>query len=443
MIPSKTNHSQGRLFQQRLSDLLDSKHELYRLANLIDWDSFDQSFSSLYKNGPGQPPKPIRLIIGLLMLQHIYDCSDEEVVSGWIENPYWQFFCGYDYFQWNFPIDPSSLTRWRNRLGKEGMEKILSATIHLAIETKTVKKQSLKKVIVDTTVMPKNIAHPIDIRLYAKGCEKIIKMAQKHGVTLRQSYSRLTKKAVRKRSQYAHARQMKRAKREERRVKTFLRRLERDVRRKIQGKAFEKDFNPLLEQVNRLLNQKRGDKNKLYSLHEPEVECISKGKAHKKYEFGKKVSIVITHKEGLCLSSQAFHGNPYDGHTLGKSLKDAEDHTKKEIKEVYVDKGYRGHEEKEREVFITGQRKGMTRWIKKQLKRRQSIEPNIGHMKQDGKLGRNYLKGKNGDEINALLVGTGHNLRMILRKLRIFFHQFWKSLFIVIEEATFVKTITI
>ena len=443
MLPSKTKHSQGRLFEQRLTDLLNPKHELYQLANLVDWDSFEKSFSPMYKKGPGQPPKPIRLMVGLIMLQHIHGFSDEEVVAAWIENPYRQYFCGYDYLQWDFPIDPSSLTRWRNRLGKEGMEAILSATVHLAVQTKTVKKQTLKKVIVDTTVMPKNIAHPIDTKLYAKGCEKIVKMAKKYGIPLRQSYTQLTKKAVRKRGQYAHARQMKRAKREEKRVKTFLRRLENDVRRKIKGKTFEKDFIPLLEMVNRLLNQKRGDKNKLYSLHEPDIECISKGKAHKKYEFGKKVSIVISHKEGLCLSSQAFHGNPYDGHTLEKSLKHAESVTKHEIAEVYVDRGYRGHQERKKKVFIPGQHKGISRWFKKQLKRRQSIEPHIGHMKQEGKLGRNYLKGKTGDEINALLTGTGHNLRMILRKLRIFFIQNWERLIFCYQSGIFLKSATI
>ena len=227
------------------------------------------------------------------------------------------------------------------------------------------------------------------------------------------------------RSQYAHARQMKRSEREKKRLKTYLGRVMRDVQRKIADRGvLQKLFKPLLSIIEKLLLQNRESKNKIYSIHEPHVECISKGKAHKKYEFGCKTSLVVTHKDGLALSLQAFHGNPYDGHTLQKSVISAEELSKKEIKKIFVDKGYRGCVLANKEVHISGKKKGVTEYLKKQIKRRQAIEPHIGHLKNEGKLRRNYLKGRLGDFLNALLCGIGHNLRLIGRKIRALFDQF-------------------
>lgn len=211
---------------------------------------------------------------------------------------------------------------------------------------------------------------------------------------------------------------MKRAKKEQAKIKTYLGRLYRDIQRKIADNNFLKGiFRELFEITEKLLTQTKESKNKIYSIHEPHVECISKGKSHKKYEFGCKASFVITHKEGLVIGASALHGNPYDGHTLKNALKEAENISGKVIDQTYVDKGYKGHGIKDRKIFISGQKKGMTIWFKKQLKRRQAIEPHIGHMKSDGKLGRNYLKGIIGDHLNAVLCAIGHNLRMILNKL--------------------------
>jgi len=439
MKPSKINHSQNRLFDIRLSDQLNYKRALYQLAQKIDWEYFEKEFVTLFTCKPGQPPKPIRLIIGLLMLQHIFNESDELVVSKWVENPYWQFFCGFDYLQWEEPINPTSLVHWRKRLGKEGLEKILQATVMTAIKTKTVDKKSLSKTTSDTTVMPKNITYPTDSKLYAQGCKILVRTAKNHKITLRQSFVKLAKKALIMSSRYAHARQMKRAKREQRRLKTYLGRIFRDIKRKIKNnKNLEKYFDPIFKLIERLLKQKKLDKKKLYSLFEPHVECISKGKANKKYEFGCKVSLVTTHKEGLLLCTEAVFNNPYDGHILKQSLEKAELISNTTIEKVFVDKGYRGHNIEGKEIFISGQKKGITRSINKALKRRQAIEPHIGHMKSDGKLSRNYLRGIDGDENNAILCGIGHNLRMILRKLKIFFVQ----IFYWIKKAINFKNIT-
>ena len=428
MQPTKIDNRQEDIFRGRLSNELNPKHEMMILSRLIPWDSLESEFSDLYQsssNVGGQPPKPIRLMIGILLLQHLHSLSDEQVVRTWVENPYWQFFCGYDFLQWNFPIDPSSLTRFRNRIGASRMEKILSLTVSVAVESKAVKVNDLKKVIVDTTVMPKNIEFPTDSKLLGKARERLVKLAAKNGIILRQNYNLVAKTLLRKISGYLHAKQMKRARKVIKHLKTIVGRVVRDVERKIgSSKNLVEIFTPILDQTKRVLAQQRKDKNKLYSLHEPDVACISKGKAHKRYEFGCKVSITTTHKQGLVISSQALPKNPYDGHTLKPALESSERITGVEIESTFVDRGYKGHGvesdplRNHTKIFISGQRRGITKSLKKQLKRRSAIEPMIGHMKQEGKLGLCRLKGIVGDQINALLTGVGHNLRLILNHVR-------------------------
>jgi IS5 family transposase len=428
MQPTKIDNRQEDIFRGRLSNELNPKHEMMILSRLIPWDSLESEFSDLYQsssNVGGQPPKPIRLMIGILLLQHLHSLSDEQVVRTWVENPYWQFFCGYDFLQWNFPIDPSSLTRFRNRIGASRTKKILSLTVSVAFESKAVKVNDLKKVIVDTTVMPKNIEFPTDSKLLGKARERLVKLAAKNGITLRQNYNLVAKTLLRKISGYLHAKQMKRARKVIKHLKTIVGRVVRDVERKIgSSKNLVEIFTPILDQTKRVLAQQRKDKNKLYSLHEPDVACISKGKAHKRYEFGCKVSITTTHKQGLVISSQALPKNPYDGHTLKPALESSERITGVEIESAFVDRGYKGHGvesdplRNHTKIFISGQRRGITKSLKKQLKRRSAIEPMIGHMKQEGKLGLCRLKGIVGDQINALLTGVGHNLRLILNHVR-------------------------
>lgn len=427
MQPPKIDNSQDDLFQSRLSNQLNPKHEMMILSKMVPWDELSKEFSDCYcqnDNKGGCPPKPIRLMVGLLLLQHMHNLSDELVVQRWIENPYWQYFCGYDLLQWKMPIDPSSLTRFRNRIGEKRMERILSITIDIALKSEFVKQKDLKKVIVDTTVMPKNIEYPTDSKLYEKARVKIVKLCQEHNISLRQNYNQVCKKAIRKLGSYLHAKQMKRAKKEIKSLKTILGRIIRDTKRKINSsnnnETLTKIFKPTLDLAENLLNQKIKDKNKIYSLHESKVVCISKGKSRNRYEFGSKVSLVMTHKESLIISSQSLDGNPYDGHTLKSALNNAQEITKTRILTGFVDKGYKGHDVNpdDTRIFISGQRKDISKTFKKQLKRRQAIEPIIGHMKNDGKLGVSRLKGVVGDKINAVLTACGHNLRMIARYLR-------------------------
>ena len=431
MNPSKVDNSQDNLFQSRLSSQLNPKHEMVILSKMINWDCIEDEFSSFYDGNNskgGKPPKPVRLMSGLLLLQHLHSLSDDQVVRGFVENPYWQFFCGYDFLQWEFPIDPSSLTRFRGRIGSDGMNKILFLTINVAIKSEVVKVKDLEKVIVDSTVMPKHISFPMDSKLYNKARENLVKLSKKHGVALRQNYNLVAKRLSFQIGRYLHAKQMKRAKKAMKKVKVILGRVVRDVERKIglsvNSIELTKIFSSNLTQTKRLLAQQRSDKKKLYSLHEPNVDCISKGKARTRYEFGCKVSLTTTHKQGLVIAAQAIAGNPYDGHTLESALTSSQKLTNVKIKSAFVDKGYKGHgiDPKEVNIFISGQKrhngKKLTKTIKKQLKRRSAIEPMIGHMKQDGRLNLSRLKGIAGDQINAILVAAGHNVRLILNHIR-------------------------
>ena len=417
-MQSKPRDPQQELFQVRLDFLCDKSQPLYRLSEAINWSELEEAFGSFYCEGQGRPAKPTRLMVGLHYLKHAEGLSDEEVVERWVENPYWQYFCGEVYFQHELPIDPSLMTKWRSRLKSSGLEKLLESTIRTGLKMGALKRISLARVNVDTTVQEKAVSFPTDAKLYHRLRERLVKEAKRCGIELRQSYVRLSKRSLLMQGRYRHARQGRRANREVRKLKVYLGRVKRDIERKISKDSNLKErFVNLIETSNRLLNQKRNDTGKLYSLHAPEVECIAKGKAHKRYEFGCKVGVATTSKDNFVVGIQAFHGNPYDGHTLQESIAQAERLGNFQAKEIFVDLGYRRHNyEGEARVHVgnRGQKKrkpSLRRWIR----RRSAIEPVIGHMKSDGRLGRNYLIGKEGDRINAILCGVGHNIRKLLR----------------------------
>lgn len=427
MKPRKAEQiPQADMFRLHLDQMLNQRHALYKLSGQINWDAAETQFGNLYSE-EGRPGIPIRIMVGLHYLKHTYDLSDEEVVAQWAENPYWQYFCGETYFQHQLPIDPSQMTRFRKRIGEAGCEFMLGLTIQTGIITKTVSASSLAVVNVDTTVQEKAISFPTDARLYHKARGALVRAAKRIGIPLRQSYERVSKLALAKSGRYAHARQMKRAKREQRRLRTYLGRVIRDIERKLPAEHTAR-MNTLLDIARRILTQQRHDHGKVYSMHAPEVECIAKGKAHKPYEFGVKVGIVSTSKESFVVGMQSLPGNPYDGHTLKKSLAQVERLTGVLPKEAYVDRGYKGHGVDDTAVWIAGAKRGVTTAIKKKLKRRNAVEPVIGHMKNDGRLGRNFLKGEVGDAINALLCGAGHNLRKILRQLALLLARIWRAL---------------
>lgn len=414
MLPKKQLENPD-LFRSSLDQILNPKHPLYRLAHQIDWSYFEKKLGPTYVDGVGCPGKPIRLMVGLLYLKYTFSESDETLVTKFIENPYWQYFCGFEYFQHRFPIDPSSMTRFRQRLGAAGAEELFVEALNTARRTGHLRRIHLNKVNIDTTVQEKAIAFPTDARLYHKMRQTLVRAAQARGIELRQSYKRLSKKALVKQGRYSHARQQKRAQKMTRKLKTYLGCVYRDLKRKA-GEPDE-ELARLLALAERLLNQRRDDKNKIYSIHAPEVECISKGKVHKRYEFGCKLGLVTSSVDNWILGITTFHGNPYDGHTLAESLSQMERVTGWGAGEAYVDLGYRGHNyQGETEIHIVNYRrmKQLTRAVKKWFKRRSAIEPIIGHVKSDNRMDKNYLKGEVGDEINVLLSACGFTIGKLL-----------------------------
>lgn len=413
--------AQDDLFRMRLDNMLDLNHELIKLSKLIDWDSLDAEWGELFLSNKGAPAIRTRLIAGLHYLKHIHDLSDESVIRGWVENPYWQYFCGEEYFQHKVPLHPTSMTKWRNRLGEAGSEKLLIETIKTGLKSKAIKPGSLKKVTVDSTVQEKNVAFPTDSKLLNKARENLVKLADKQGIKLRQNYNRKGPQYALMAGRYAHAKQFKRMRKMNKALKTRLGRVARDIERQLPdySHTVQALFDTALSQAKQLIVQEQNSKDKLYSLHAPEVECISKGKAHRPYEFGVKVSVAVTNKEGFVVGAQSCPGRPYDGHTLKEQLQQVKKLTSVKPEQCFVDRGYRGHGIEDIKVFISGQKRGVSRSIKKALKRRSAVEPEIGHMKNDGRLDRCYLKGAVGDAINIVMVAAGHNLRKILNKLRL------------------------
>jgi transposase, IS5 family len=425
----KARSPQCELFGARLSELLNPAHPLYVLAERLDWSQFDAAIDACYAEELGRPGVNTRLMVGLLYLKHAFDESDESLVARWVENPYWQFFCGCQYMQHEMPIDPSSLSRWRKRVGAERLEKLLATTIHAALALGALRPQELQKVNIDTTVQEKAIAFPTDARLYHKMRVALVRRARSLGIALRQNYRFKGKKLLAKQGRYAHARQMKRAAKMTRQLKTILGRVVRDVARKagkIQGQIADEPLRELLTLAERLLQQTRTSKNKIYSVHAPEVECLAKGKAHKRYEFGCKTSVATTSRSNWIVGTHALHGNPYDGHTLRGSIAQVERLTGHLPQDVMVDQGYRGHDYVGSAIVhvVRSIPKRATRAVRRMLKRRAAIEPTIGHLKSGNRLDRNYLTGQEGDRINALLSAAGYNLRKLLRWI-VFAPIFW------------------
>ena len=318
MNPQSQKEDQEDLFKTRLDQMLNKSHPLFRLSDSIEWSTFEKELGVLFVPDFGRPALPTRLVVGLHYLKYLYDVSDEGAVEMFLENPYWQYFCGFEHFQHEFPCDPTSLVKWRKKVGETGVEKLLTETIRTAKKEGMISSSEMKRVNVDTTVQEKAIRFPTDARLYHKMRKSLVKAADEREVELRQSYSRVSKRSLMKQGQYAHAQQMKRARKETKKLKIYLGRVVRDIERKLL-KPDDK-MNELLMMAHRLLLQKKEDKNKLYSLHAPETECIAKGKAHKRYEFGCKVSVVTTSKRNWAVGINALHGNPYDGHTLKSSI---------------------------------------------------------------------------------------------------------------------------
>jgi IS5 family transposase len=442
----RRDSGQGDLLRSRLDQIIDMRHPLVALARQVDWAFLEQTFGAAYTDGPGQPPLPTRLMAGLNILKYTHDLSDEVLCERWVENPYYQFFCGEEFFQHELVLDRSSLTRWRQRMGEEKVRALLQESLAIAVKTAAVKPSELAEVIIDTTVQPKNVMFPTDARLLNRAREILVRLAKKHGVGLRQSYARVGKFALIGHQRYAHAKQFKRANKALKTLRTYLGRVIRDIARKIEGDVWLEEviFKGILSRARQVRDQKQHQRGpKLYSLHAPEVECIGKGKPHRPYEFGVKASVATTlrHAKGgqFVTHVKALPGNPYDGHTLATVIPDMEALVGNTIKRAFTDKGYRGHNappDYKFRVFVAGQKRRMTSKIKREMRRRSAVEPVIGHLKAEHRMGRNYLWHRQGDAINAVLAAAGYNFRLLIRWLRLLLFRFLFAFLSTLQPAT-------
>jgi transposase, IS5 family len=412
MLGKSPNPDQKHLFMPNLVEFINPKHELSLLAEAIDWQQFETDFAQFYSN-LGSPAKPIRLMVGLLILKQLYDLGDETVMAEWISNPYFQHFCGESVFQWKFPCDPSDLVHFRHRIGEAGVEKVLSASILL--HPKEVLSEDIS---IDTTVQEKNITFPTDTKLAVKVIKKCQAIAKQEAVKLRQSY-KFTVKGLLKTANSRSPKKAVERKKARKSIKTKAGVLVREMKRKLSPESLAK-HEEILKVCEKVLNQKREDKDKIYSLHELEVSCIAKGKAEKKYEFGSKVSFAVSQKSNVIVSVVNFKGNPNDNKTLEKTLEKQEKLTGARAKKAYVDRGYKSQKIGQTEVQAPSNGVGKTATektkLRKSFRRRAGIEPIIGHTKSDFGMGRNYLKGEIGDAINAMLAASAFNFKSWMRK---------------------------
>ena len=440
-------------FRSRLDQMIDLRHPLAVLASRMPWSQIEAALAPAFvrksingkviehddlfgntleiagggTSAAGRPRLPIRLMSALLYLKHAFNLSDEELVERWAENVVWQYFSGQTYYEPRLPCDATQVGRFRTAIGEAGVEELLKATIDTAVTTKAVRPAEFERVIVDSTVQEKAIAHPVDSRLLEIARAKVVQAAKFAGITLKQTFVKEGKELRRKAGGYAHTKQFKRLRRAVKRQRTILGVVIREIKRKLTTASTEASstitrLNTLLERAERIRTQQPKDKNKLYALHAPEVECIGKGKARKPYEFGVKTSIAVTHKSGLMVGARTFPGNPYDGHVLNQQLEQTTillEDTGKSPKQVIVDLGYRGVDKDNPTVQIIhrGKYKSLTKQQRRWLKRRQAVEPAIGHLKSDNRLDRCWLHGQLGDALHAVLCAAGYNLRWLLRAM--------------------------
>ena len=416
MIGKSPNQDQNNMFLANLKEIVNPKHELVILSHRIDWSTFEDEFSKLYSH-TGQPGVPVRMMVGLLLLKRIYNLGDETVVEQWVQNPYFQYFCGESEFQWKYPCDPSDLVHFRKRVGKAGIEKIFQLSVDMRKdEIKT------KDVLVDTTAQEKNITYPTDAKLLIKVIKQCNNIARKENVHQRQTYKRTVKKLLLKQRFAHHPKRRKEARAALRKLRTIAGRLVRELERELSQAAI-KTLAGNLNNFKKVIAQKRTDKNKIYSIHEPGVACIAKGKAHKKFEFGSKVSFAVVPGVNIIVGVQNFNGNPNDTITLEPTLKHVEKIYGKKFKNVLVDRGYKVKREVNGSTVVTPKPPNAKQpysqaTMRKKCRKRAGVEPVIGHVKHDCRMQRNYLKGDIGNDINALLAAAGFNFRGLLRKIK-------------------------
>lgn len=417
MIGHLPSQNQKDFFSPLLKDFIDIKHELVLLANKVDWHYFEEELAEFYSH-TGQKSMPIRVMVSFLLLKRLYDLGDETLAESWRMNPYMQFFSGYAHFQHSFPCDPSDLAHFRKRLGEKGIEKIFSYSV--SIHGKRAKS---KFVLSDTTVQENNITFPTDAKLAKKIIDKCNVIVEDESLAQRQSYKRISKQLVRDTHNPKHPKRRKKAGSAQRKLKTIAKRLIRELERNLSAdqRGIYYDQLALFKQV---LNQKRLDKDKIYSLHKTFTACIAKGKAHKQYEFGNKVGLMVHPKNLLVLGIEAFVGNPHDSKTIAPLLDQMKGNLDLIPKEVIYDRGGKGVSQIGETKISTPNKplkrdSGYQKRSKRtKFRRRAAIEPVIGHLKAHFRMGQNYLHGEQSPKINALLAATGWNMKKMMKQLK-------------------------
>jgi len=436
-LPDQT---QRELFRPLLSDMIDPNHELALLADRIDWGYFEKEFSPLY-SAMGQPSVPIRLMVGCLLLKQLENLGDETLAKKWIRDPYMQYFCGMRCFEHRFPFDPSDFVHFRKRIGEAGFEKIFEYSVGMHGKETVKTSAPVKWHLSDTTVQENNTTYPTDAKLCKKVIDGCNRIAAEAGIQLRRSYRRESKQLLRDSYNGKHPRRAKKAKKARKRLKTIANAQIRDLQRKM-GETQAAAYRDRLDVYARAANQKPQDQDKIYSLHKPFTRCISKGKAHKQYEFGNKVGIIVTGNRGrkIITAVKAFVANPYDGHTIEPLLEQMERNGHRLPEEIIYDRGGKGRKEiKGVKIIIPEKPKKADTGYKKQQKRkrfrsRAGIEAIIGHLKSDFRMSQNYLHGESGIQINAFMSCAAWNLKKLMAVLceqaarlfaRLFSHPFF------------------
>lgn len=393
-----------------ITEQLDQDNALLALGREIPWSELEITFAPLYSE-KGRGGKPIRLMCGLLILKQLYNLSDESVVEQWGMNPYYQVFCGERRFQSRLPCHSTELVKFRHRLGKEGIAKIFALSVALhgkAAEEKTV--------LVDTTVQEKAITYPTDNKLAIKIINRLNTLAKEEGVKQRRTFVKEVKSLRLACRHFRHIKRRGKAKRALKRLRTIAGTLLRELRRRLPDDVLQREFErfSLYEKV---LAQQPKDKDKIYSLHEPTIYCVGKGKDHKAYEYGRKASVVSTVKSQVIVGVESHDDHVHDSKTLKSALAAASRNRTSNIELAVVDRGYRGAKKHvEIDVLLPGKVLKRDTDYQRQKKRhlcqkRAAIEPIIGHLKQDFRLQRNWLKGSQGDSINLLMAACAWNLR--------------------------------
>ena len=464
-------------FRLRLDHMIDLRHSLAVLSSRMPWQQIEASVAHIFsgkvragkklagidlfgeqiqmsavKSNAGRPRVPLRIMIALLYLKHAFNESDEGVVQRWSETPVWQFFGGRAYFDQSLPCDSTTLVKFRSLLGEDGVEELLAQTITAAVNMKLISPKELATVVVDSTVQPKAIAHPTDSKLLETARQKLVEAAKGAGIDLKQTFAKEGRLLRFKAGRYAHAKQFKRMGRAIKRQRTIVARIARQMERGASAltQAVRDALQSSLAKARQIVAQAASRKNtsttpKLYAWHAPEVECIAKGKSKTPYEFGVKVGIASTLKHNLILGARSFAGKPYDGHTLYEQLEQAAilmQETGQKPLTAYVDLGYRGVDADNPDIAIKhrGKFKTLTDQERKLLKRRQAIEPIIGHLKADHRMDRCYLKGEQGDRLNAVLCAAGYNIKWLLRMIAKKGVAFLRGLYLRLCEAAGVRS---